>query len=255
MTDTLLHELTDDGIAIITLNRPPVNALSPDYMLALEHLLKQLAQDDGVGALVITSPLKVFSAGLNLKQLVDYDVVQQTAIVDGLGSLFARLYAFPKPVIIAAGGAAIAGGMFFVLTADFTVAGQGARLGLSEVRIGVSFPQSLLEIARDALSKPAFRRILLSGALLDAAEALKLGLVDEVQPVGQVQQRAMAVARDYAALPPKTFAAIKAQMRQPALDVINQALKSNTDPARQGWFTEETIEAIKAVLAPARRRD
>ncbi len=251
MTDTILHEMTDDGIAVMTLNRAPVNALNPEFLSEIEAYLKRLDSDNAVRAVVISSACKVFCAGLDLKEVVDYSVPKQTEIVDGLNSAFARLYGFPKPMIAATAGAAIAGGLFFVLSADYSVAREGARLGLSEVRVGANFPVGPLEIARDSLSKGAFRRILLSGLPVDAAEAFRMGFVDEVCAADQVMERAMTVARDYANLPPQTFAAIKAQMRAPALNVINETLKKNADPTRDGWFTSETVSAMKSALGPS----
>lgn len=254
MTENILHELTEDGIAVMTLNRAPVNAFNPQFLAQIDTCLAELREDNAVRAVVLASGLKVFSAGLDLKEVMDYSVPQQTAIVDGLTSAFTALYAFPKPLIVAAGGSAIAGGMFLVMISDFTIARQRAKFGLSEVRVGACFPSPLLEIARDALSTTAFRRILLSGNLVDADEALTLGIVDDVQPADQVMQRAMAVARDYASLPPLTYAAIKAQMRAPTLGLIDEILKSNADPTRSGWFSEETAPAMKAVLAAAKAK-
>lgn len=248
MTSTILYELTGGGIAVMTLNRAPVNALNPDFMSDIEACLMQMEMDSSVHAVVITSALKIFSAGLDLKEAIGYSVPQQTAIVDGLNSVFTRLYAFQKPVVAAVSGAAIAGGLFFVLSSDFTVAEEGVKLGLSEVRVGATFPVGPLEIARDSLSKSAFRRILLSGVPVAAEEAKELGFVDEICSEDQVLERAMAVARDYAKLPPKTYAAIKLQMRSPALATIDKTLRQNADPARDGWFSQETAEAMNAVL-------
>ncbi len=252
MTEKILHEMTDDGIAVMTLNRAPVNALNPEFLSDIEVHLQRLESDSAVRAVVISSACKVFCAGLDLKEVVEYSVSQQTAIVDGLNSAFSRLYGFPKPVIAATTGAAIAGGLFFVLSADYAVVRAGARLGLSEVRVGANFPVGPLEIARDSLSKGAFRRILLSGLPVVAAEAFRMGFVDEVCPADQVMERAMTVARDYASFPAQTYGARKSQMRASALSVINEILKKNADPTRDGWFTSETVSAMKSALSPSK---
>ena len=250
MADTILHDITEGGTAVMTLSRLPVNALNPEFLAQIEKHLQRLEADNLVRAVVISSATKVFSAGLDLKEAVDYSVPQQTAIVDGLNSCFARLYGFPKPVVAAVNGAAIAGGLFFVLSADFAIAAEGAKLSLSEVRVGASFPVGPLEIARATLSKSSFRRILLSGRAVRADEAKAMGFIDDVQPKDLVMDRAMRVAGDYAGLPPQTFSAVKAQMRMPTLEIINDALKRNADATRDGWFTSETISAMKAALSP-----
>lgn len=248
MTDKLHVETGAGGIAVLTLNNGPVNVLHPAFLAQLDEAMQACAKDPEVRAVVLTSAFRVFSAGLDLKEAAGYSQAQQTALVDALTSAFMALYAYPKPLIIAANGAAIAGGMFLVLVADFTVAAEQAKFGLSEVRVGARFPAALLEIARDALSPPAFRKLLLSGLPVNAADAKVLGIIDEVAQVDAVLSRAIALAGDLAALPPQTYAAIKAQMRAPALERISHILKANTDPVRNAWFTDETRAAMQAVL-------
>ena len=112
-----------------------------------------LATDKDVKAVVLTSALKVLSGGFDLKAAQGFTSAEEMDIVDHLNFDFATMYAFPKPLITAANGAAIAGGLFFVLTADYTVAIPQAKFGLAEVQVGANFPAGPLEIARDALSR------------------------------------------------------------------------------------------------------
>jgi enoyl-CoA hydratase/carnithine racemase len=171
-----------------------------------------------------------------------------------LNNTFAKLYGFPKPVVAAVNGSALAGGLFFVLAADHSVAREGIKLGLTEIRVGVTFPVGPLEIARDTLPHGAFRHLLLSGQPVEASRAVELGIVDEVTPLDSLMTRAESVARQFAALPPRTFAAVKAQMRAPALRIINSAIEAKSDPARASWFSDETIPAMKAMLDATRKQ-
>ncbi len=253
MSDNLDREDAAGGVTILTLKRAPVNALNPDYLSEIEATLSAIDADSSVRALVLTSGLKVFSAGMDLKEAIDFTDADQTAVVDGLNATYTRLYAMSKPVITAANGAAIAGGLFFILATDYTVARQRAKFGLTEVRVGVNFPVAPLEIARATLSPAAFRQVLLGGNLLDAAVAKEMGIVDEVVEPDDVMERALAVARNYAAIPPKTYASVKMQMRKNELDLISRVLAEGTDTTRNSWYSDETRGAMTALLEAATR--
>ena len=252
MTAPISTEVTDDGIAILTLNRAPVNALVPAFLEDIAATLDSLATDARVHAAVLTSGLGVLSAGFDLKAAQAFTLADETDIVDHLNTDFATMYAFPKPLITAANGAAIAGGLFFVLTADYTVAVPQATFGLAEVRVGANFPVGPLEIARDALSPEVQRRLMLGGHPVDATDARTMGIVDEIAEPEALMDRALTVARDYAKNPPLAYAAIKAQLRQPALAIIHDAIDNGSDPTRAGWFTAETKAAMAAMISDLR---
>lgn len=254
MTETLIHEDVEEGITLLTLNRAPVNALNPDFLKAVETRLSHIESDSNIRALVITSGLSVFSAGMDLKEAQGFSTTDQTAIVDGLNATFAKLYGLSKPVIAAVNGAAIAGGLFFVLASDYSVAREGAKFGLTEVRVGVNFPVTVLEIARATLSPRVFRCLLLGGRNVDAETAEKMGIVDEVTSADELMSRALIVARDYAAIPPVAYANVKAQTRARALNIMNDAITRKSDPTRTGWFTEETRGAMVKLLEQATRK-
>lgn len=243
------HTRDRDGITVLTLDRPPVNALNPDFLAALSAWFDHAAEDSAVRAVVLDSPFKVFSAGLDLAEIRHYDRDGQDALVDALNAAFLGLYAFPKPLVAAVGGAAIAGGLFLALAADHTVAVPGAKLGLAEVRVGATFPVAALEIARAELSPQGLRQLMLTGRPVDAARARELGAVDEIAEPEALLDRACRAASELAAAPPGTFAMIKDQVRAPALGVIRTAVATGSDPARGGWFTDETRAAMAAALA------
>ncbi len=252
MAEFFDEERLGDRVLRMTLNRPPANALTVEFLGALDGRLRDLAHEGNVRALLITGAGRALSAGLDLKQAPGFTRAQQTAMVDGLNRVFANLYAFPKPVITAVNGPAIAGGLFFVLAADYRIAAPGALFGLTEVRIGARFPVSPLEIARAELAPAAARRILLGGRNVEAQNALATGLIDEIAAPDGLLARSEAVAHDYAAIPPKAFAGVKAQLRAPALATMNAAIANKTDPTRDGWYTDETPDAMRALFETAR---
>jgi enoyl-CoA hydratase/carnithine racemase len=253
MNDATVHLNTlADGVVELRLERPPVNALNPAYLADVERAAGTLEADSSVRAVVLTGTGRSLCAGMDLKELLAFTAGDQRAMVHALNTCYARLYGLSKPLVAAAHGAAIAGGLFFVLVSDYRIAGERAAFGLAEVRVGVRFPVGPLAIARAELSPAALRRFMLGGANHDAATALALGVVDEVTATEQVLTRAVAVAREYAVLPAQTFASIKRQIRGEVLDRIERA-GGDGDPMATGWFTEETYVATRAVLASLAR--
>lgn len=251
--DWLKCEVTDQGLALIELNRAPVNALSAEFLLDFADLLGGLAADASVRAVVLTSAFKAFSAGLDLAEAQAFDLKDEQEIVRGLNVGFLAQFAFPKPVIAAVNGPAIAGGLFFVLASDYRISTPGAQFGLAEVRVGADFPVGPLEIARQALSTADARRLMLGGLPIGSEAALQAGIVDEIVPHDDLRDRAMRKALEYAVLPPKTFASVKRQLRGATIDRIELAMENGANAPANGWFTEESKTAMQAMLDSRRR--
>ncbi len=250
MTTMTVHvERLGGNVAVLTLDRPPVNALNSGSLDAMDRAFAELEPDKDVRALVITGAGKTFSAGMDLKELQDFTVEDQTAMVDALSRLLARLYGFPKPVIAAINGHAIAGGLLLVLCTDFRIASPGSSLGLAEVRVGVRFPLAGMAVIRQEISPSTRRRLVLGGNTVTAEAAERMGIVDELAEPGAVLDRARTAAEDYAAIPPSTFAAVKSQLRSEVLKEIADVEARRSDPLLRGWFNDETKDAARAILA------
>jgi enoyl-CoA hydratase len=236
------------GIVEITLNRAPVNALSAPFLMEFADLIRELGRNEAVGAIVITSNFKVLSAGLDLKEAQGFDLAAQNAIVEGLNIGFLSLFSCPKPTIVAVNGAAIAGGLFFVLASDFRLTVPEARFGLAEVRVGADFPVGPMEIARTTLDPNTLRRLMLTGQPIDAEQARAVGIADEVLPQDQLFTAALAHAAEMAAIPRKTYASVKHQIRGETCDRIEAAIAHGGNAPRGGWFNDETIAAMKRMI-------
>ena len=246
--ERLMVQDLGDGVRCLTLNRSPVNALNPEFLREFSDCLDDLAQDDDVRAVIIDSAFKVFSAGLDLKEAQSFDLMAQQAIVRGLNVSFTKLFSFPKPTITAIGGAAIAGGLFFVLASDYRVATPHAKFGLAEVRVGADFPIGPLEIARATLAPNDLRRMMLSGQPVGSDEAVSAGIVDRVVEVADLKKTALDAARSYARIPPKTFAKVKHQIRSGTITLIENAMDNGANSPSEGWFNDETKEAMTAMI-------
>lgn len=243
-----------EGVMGLQLDRPPVNALNPTFLAEMDRVLESLAVDDAVRAVVLSGAGKTLSGGMDLKELLDFSDADQRAMVAGLNRTFAALYGFPKPLICAANGPAIAGGLFFILISDYCVASERAVFGLAEMRVGIRFPIGPFEIASHELAPHACRRIMLGGASHDAATALQLGLIDEAVARDEVMTRAVAVATDYAGLPAQAYAHTKRQLRGEVLDRVVAVLEADNDPMSAGWATHETRVATRAMLASLQKK-
>ncbi len=248
-SEHLVRKDYGEGIVGIELNRGPVNALSPAFLMGMADMLTGMEQDDSVRAVVLSSPFKVFSAGLDLKEAQNYDLAQQHAIVEALNVAFLALFAFPKPVVAAVGGAALAGGLFYVLGSDLRVAGPRASFGLAEVRVGVDFPAPTMEIARATLGPNTLRRLMQTGQPIDAKQAVAEGIVDVLEEDGGiVLDRALAEARTLADIPSIAYASVKRQIRQPAITACEAAIAQGANAPEGGWFNAQTRDAMRRMI-------
>jgi len=245
-----LETRTTEGVVVAQLNRPPANALTVDFLNEIEAHFRRLEQDPNVRAIVLKGFDKVLCAGMDLKMLATIDNTEaQSEVVNALNRTYGTMYAFSKPYVVAVSGHAIAGGLFFILAADYRIAAEGpARFGLSEVRVGVAFPIAPLEIARAELSPSVARRILLSGQPVDVSGAIEAGIIDEVVSTTAMEARAIEMANALAASPEGAYAQIKQQLRAPVMEKIEAAL-AGREPMLDGWFTPETTKAALAVLS------
>jgi methylglutaconyl-CoA hydratase len=186
----------EDGIATLTLNRPDKrNAISYELIEDLIRALEEV-KNSSAGVLIVTGSGKAFCSGMdldNLKALIGRTREQNLADSRTMVGLFRSLYEFPKPTIAAVNGAAIAGGTGIALLCDFTIAVPETNFGYTEVRIGF-VPAIVSTFLLRQVGEKIARDLLLTGRLFDAAEALKLGLINEIVPAEKLIGRARELA-------------------------------------------------------------
>jgi enoyl-CoA hydratase len=155
-----------------------------------------------------------------------------------------RVFAFPRPVVAAIGGHAVAGGAILALACDARVMGADAgRFGLNEVRLGVPFPASALEIARYAIPAASVERALWEGELLDPPEALARGLVTQLAE-GDVVAAAHETCVRLAAMPAGAFETIKASLKGPAVERARATLAPLRRAFVDAWYAPEARRRI-----------
>jgi methylglutaconyl-CoA hydratase len=223
----------DGGVAALTLNRPEKrNAISFDLIDDLLRALEEVSKSDAI-VLILTGAGKAFCSGLdldNLKALLGRTPEQNLQDSRTMVQLFRSLYEFPKVTIAAVNGTAIAGGTGLALLCDFTLAVPEAKFGYTEVRIGF-VPAIVSTFLLRQVGEKQARDLLLTGRLFDAAEAVRLGLVNEIVPRENLMPRARALAAALMENSPASLRATKQLLTEharPELDApIESAVREN----------------------------
>ncbi|MGH9684739.1 MAG: enoyl-CoA hydratase/isomerase family protein [Candidatus Acidiferrales bacterium] len=197
----------EGGIAAITLTRPEKrNAISPQMIDELLAALDE-AQESGARALIVTGSGKAFCAGMDLEGLQSLATQSRAENLEDsrrMSKMFLRIHEFPIPVIAAVNGAAIAGGCGIATLADFTIAAPEAKFGYTEVKIGF-IPALVSVFLRRQIGEKHARDLLLTGRIIDAQEAYRLGLVTEIVPADKLAARARELAASLLAASPTSL--------------------------------------------------
>jgi enoyl-CoA hydratase len=219
------------GVVVLTLDRPPVNALETAFGRELTAALERERED--ARAIVLTGAGRAFSAGVDTKAAATLDREGQRAGVEAINNLVAMLFALPLPVVAAVNGHALGGGLVIPLACDVLVATSAeCKLGLTEVVAGVPFPAAPLEVVRHRLSAPAYNNLCLTGRVVGPPEALALGVVDELAEPAQLVERAIEIAGQLAGH--RAYGRVKHQVRAAARTAIEQAVAG--DPLLSDWL-------------------
>jgi len=232
------------SVAVLRLHHGKVHALDDALLGALVHQLDAVDRSDA-RSVVLTATGRVFSAGVDLQQVLDGGPGYLERLIPALTAAFGRLFSFPKPVVAAVNGAAVAGGCIVACACDRRILVEGGRIGASELLVGVPFPVSALEILRWACGDHV-EQVVLSGTLYQSDEAVSVGLAHEVVAADGLFDRALAVADELGAIAPEAFRLAKAQLRRPATERM-AADSPLVDPeVRALWTSGPTTAAIRA---------
>lgn len=223
---------SESGVATLRMDRPPANAMDTGLLGDIATAIGEAAADPPA-ALVVAGNDGFFSAGADLKAVPDYGPEQQREMVHGINAMALGVYGLPCPVVAAVTGHAIAGGMVLALCADLRIASSDGRYGLTEVKVGVPYPQAAIGVVDRELSPQAKRVMAFGNQLHDAEACLRLGVFDEVHPAGAVLGRAHELATQLAEMPGEVYARTKRDLRGGALDAMRAAAAA--DPLLERW--------------------
>jgi enoyl-CoA hydratase len=193
-----------DGVAVLMLNRPKVlNALNAALLRELDTALDLLAADDAVRAVIVTGAgEKAFAAGADIQELAAVNGLEGQALAARGQKLFGKMETLGKPVIAAINGFALGGGCELALATTIRIASETAKLGQPEVKLGLIPGYGGSQRLPRLVGKGTAMKLLLTAEMISAAEALRIGLVDEVVPAGELIARARALAMTIASMAP-----------------------------------------------------
>jgi enoyl-CoA hydratase len=224
-----------------------VSALDTELLDALARELDGAALD--VRALVLTGSGSIFSAGVDLFRITQGGADYVRLFLPLLSRFLRMLFTFPRPVVAAVNGHAIAGGCVIALACDARLMADGdGKMGLPELVVGVPFPTAALEVVRFAVPREKLQTLIYTGQTLSAREALGAGLVDEVVSSELLPARAQELACELALIPPQVFRLTKQSLRAEALDRIEQAGEQPDRAALDVWSAAETHAHIREYL-------
>jgi enoyl-CoA hydratase len=200
---------TSDGIGTIRLERPPMNALNTGIQEELREAAHAAADDPGIRAVVVYGGPKVFAAGADIKEFTATTYQQMSVRAGALSGAFDSIAQIPKPVVAAITGYALGGGCELALACDWRVVADDAKLGQPEIKLGLipgaGGTQRLARLVGPARAKD----LVFSGRMVDAEEALRIGLADRVVPAAEVYAAAVELVRPYTSGPALALRAAK----------------------------------------------
>lgn len=249
----ILYEVGDDGVATLTINRPErMNALRPQTTREMREAIAAAREDDAVRCLLVTGAGRGFCAGDDFQEIFlaenrgDHQVDRQIRRIKSGEESLDDLFALEKPTIAAVNGAAVGYGMDIALYCDVRFASENAKFGWYFVRRGVLGTVGGTFILRQLVGLSKAFELTLTGDLVDAAEAERIGLVSKVVPSERLLEEARAMARKLASGPPLAQRAVKRamhkgfQMDWRTLGEYQQALGDVL------WKTEDHMEGVNS---------
>jgi len=243
-------EITEhDGIAIVTLVHGKANALDTEFCAAIIKAFAKL-QRSPARAVVLTGRGGIFSAGVDLIRARDGGARYVRKFLPVLNKMFDAVFHFPKPVVAAISGHAIAGGCVLACCADRRImALESGRIGVTEILVGVPFPALAFEIMRQATPPYFFSESVLSGATFPADAAAHRGWINDAVEPALLMERALVAARELANLSPAAFTQTKIQIRQPAIERLKLSGEAVDKVVTEIWAAPSTLTYIRDYVA------
>ena len=243
----LLKEHPAEGVVLLRLNRPEVlNALNLALRQSIALAMDQASDDPEVKVVILAGSDRAFCAGADLNEYVDATPAE--IVARQMDKLWGAISGCKKPVIAAVKGHALGGGCELAMHADIIVAGEGAKFGQPEIKIGIMPGGGATQRLTRAVGKFAAMKILLTGEPFSASEAKSLGLISELVNDAEVESRALSLAQHIKTLPPLSVRFIK----EAVLDSMNTSLDAGLRFERRAFqtlfSTHDKTEGIQARL-------
>jgi methylglutaconyl-CoA hydratase len=239
------------GVATVALARPEKhNAMDAEMIAGLTEAFEELGADDAVRVIVLTGRGRSFCAGGDLgwmREQMAADATARAAAARTLARMLGTVDACPKPVIGAAQGNALGGGVGLLAVCDVALAADHAKLGLTETKLGM-IPATIGPYVIARMGQGMARRVFMSSRLFDAAEGVRLGLLADAVPAGELAARVEAEVLPYLSVAPGAVAESKALARTLGGAPDERQVEDSIATLVRRWETEEAREGISAFL-------
>lgn len=236
-------------IALVTVNRPDkLNALNIQTRLELAEALDELRNDGEIRVVVITGAgEKAFVAGADINEFAGRTAIQQRAVMKAR-SIFTAAEDFPKPIIAMINGFCLGGGCELALSCDIRVASDRARFGQPEINLGIIPGGGGTQRLTRLIGEGKAMQMILTGEMIDASEAHRLGLVNEVHPASELEARTFELANRIAEKSPVALAMAKTAVKNAARMNIREGLDQEIDLFALCFSSEDKEEGVRAFL-------
>ncbi|MBX3664518.1 MAG: enoyl-CoA hydratase/isomerase family protein [Burkholderiales bacterium] len=243
----VVTERPAEGVGLIRINRPEArNALNLEVRRLLARHLTEMGDDDAVRCIVLTGNDKAFAAGADIKEMADASTIDM--LLRGTQKMWRTIYACPKPVIAAVSGFALGGGCELAMTCDIIIAGESAKFGQPEVKIGIIPGGGGTQRFPRTVGKYKAMRYVLTGDLFGAREAAEMGLVSEIVPDAEVEKRAVAMATQIAELPPLAIQQTKESVLRGMDASLETGLTLETRTLQMLFASQDQKEGMAAFI-------
>jgi enoyl-CoA hydratase/carnithine racemase len=248
------HSSDHRPVRELRLNRPPANALSPELIVALRDAV-EAAPNDGVRALVLSGGPGMFSAGLDVPLLLTLNRPAIAAAWRELYFLMRALACAPIPIAAAITGHGPAGGTVLALFCDWRGMAEGDwKMGFNEVQVGIPLPPVILSALKRQVGARQAERLGAGGLVISAAEAARVGLVDELIPLERVVERAVAWCQSLLSLPSQAMTATRYRSRADLAALFDQGIERELDDVIASWWSEEAQSVLRALAEKLKKK-
>ena len=241
-----------EGVEILVLRNPPVNALSTRVIGDLGRALEALARVETLRAIVLTGDGAYFSAGADHKEMATLDAARASAIVSEGHGVLERLERIGPPVIAAINGLAVGGGLELALACDIRLCGDAAKLGAPEVNYGLMPAYGGTQRLPRLVGAAKARELIFTGSLISAAEAHRIGLVNRTVPSGQELRAARDLAHTIAQKAPRAIAASKRAIAQGIDRPLEEGIRLEASEFASSVLPSEDLKEGIAAFAARR---
>jgi 3,2-trans-enoyl-CoA isomerase len=243
-----VHFSTDDGIAVARLKRGKVNALNEQVVEELHGCFQTMAADPGIRAVIFTGDGPFFSFGFDIPEFLTYPRESFLRFLSKFTNLYTYLFTYPKPLVAALNGHAIAGGCMLALACDYRIMVSGkAKISLNEITFGSSVFAGSIAMLKFLVGGKNAQAVLYDGTMYSAQAASHLGLIDQVSSDEKLVRDAREVARRLAAKDAAAFCSIKALLRAEVADEMAKMEGRSVQEFVDIWYSEGTWRNLQGI--------